>query len=99
MAQKVTIPWSDGSGDNLYLDFSGNTGESTCMVTSDANPSGIERTEVIEFKTIADKVEDASQVPVKLYIIQRADSLIVAMFDSIVSTYNGKKAGYQPLTE
>lgn len=33
----VTIPWNDGSGDNLYLDTNSGSGNSVITITSDAN--------------------------------------------------------------
>lgn len=94
MAQRVTIPWGDGSGDNLYLDFSGQAGESVCTVTSDVNLSGFERTKVVEFRTTNSEIADASQIVVNLSIVQDTDRLIVATFNDITSIYEGKKAGY-----
>lgn len=35
----VTIPWKDGSGDNLYLNLNQGTGNMVITITSDVNHS------------------------------------------------------------
>lgn len=49
MAQ-TTIPWNDGSGDNIYLTYPSASGDQTVQVTSDAN-TGSARTKVVTFST------------------------------------------------
>lgn len=44
----TTIPWGDGSGDNIYLTYSASTGDQTVLVSSDAN-GGAARQKVITF--------------------------------------------------
>ena len=44
----TTIPWGDGSGDNIYLTYSSASGDQTVQVSSDAN-TGSERTKVVTF--------------------------------------------------
>ena len=44
----TTIPWSDGSGDNIYLTYSSASGDQTVTVSSDAN-TGSARTQSITF--------------------------------------------------
>ena len=44
----TTIPWGDGSGDNIYLTYSSASGNQTVGVTSDAN-TGDARSKVITF--------------------------------------------------
>ena len=46
----VTIPWSDGSGDNLYLDYESNVGDQVISITSDINHTGVPRSKVVTFK-------------------------------------------------
>lgn len=98
MAQRVTIPWDDGSGDNFYIDFSGVAGATTCPVTSDANLTGLERTKVLEFRTTTAGIPEASQASAYLTVVQKIDSLVVAMFENVVSIYDGQKAGYKEPT-
>lgn len=44
----TTIPWGDGSGDNIYLTYSSASGDQTVEVSSDAN-TGSARTKVVTF--------------------------------------------------
>ena len=44
----TTIPWGDGSGDNIYLTYSSASGDQTVEVSSDAN-TGSARTQVVTF--------------------------------------------------
>lgn len=44
----TTIPWGDGSGDNIYLTYSSASGDQTVEVSSDAN-TGAARSKVITF--------------------------------------------------
>lgn len=44
----TTIPWGDGSGDNIYLTYSSASGNQTVTITSDAN-TGAARSKVVAF--------------------------------------------------
>lgn len=44
----TTIPWGDGSGDNIYLTYPSASGNQTVEVTSDAN-TGVARSKVVTF--------------------------------------------------
>ena len=44
----TTIPWDDGSGDNIYLSAASQVGDGTVSVTSDAN-TGAARSKVVTF--------------------------------------------------
>ena len=44
----TTIPWSDGSGDNIYLTYSSASGDQIVTVSSDAN-TGSARTQTVTF--------------------------------------------------
>ena len=46
----VTLPWSDGSGDNIYLDYDNNEGNTVISITSDINTTGVLRSKTITFK-------------------------------------------------
>lgn len=46
----TTIPWDDGSGDNIYLTYPSASGNQTVVVNSDAN-TGAARTKVVTFST------------------------------------------------
>jgi len=47
----TTIPWGDGSGDNIYLTRNASEGDQTVAVTSDANTGYTTRTKVVTFAT------------------------------------------------
>lgn len=90
----VTIPWDDGSGDNIYLNFNTvvTTGQAT--ITSDFNYTGFERTKVLSFRTTTQGVSSGEQAVAYLTVIQRTDGLVVAQFEDTVSIYDDQKAGY-----
>lgn len=61
---RTTIPWGDGSGDNIYLDYAAAAGDQSVAVSSDPN-GGASRTKVVTFS--------ASGVsPVSLTVTQAA---------------------------
>ncbi len=94
---KITIPWNDGSGDSFYIDYTGIEGSSESIITSDTNLTGVERRKTLVFRTTtANVVGIAQQAEAYLIVVQRTDSLIVAMFKGVVSIHDGKKAGYKP---
>lgn len=92
---KVSIPWDDGSGDNFYIDYTGIEGSSESLITSDTNLTGVERRKTLVFRTTTTGVTTAQQAEAYLTVVQRTDSLIVAMFRGVVSIYDDKKAGYK----
>jgi hypothetical protein len=91
---KITIPWDDGSGDSFYIDYTGIEGSSESLITSDTNLTGVERRKTLVFRTTTN-VGIAQQAEAYLTVVQRTDSLIVAMFKGVVSIYDDKKAGYK----
>lgn len=92
---KITIPWDDGSGDSFYIDYTGIEGSSESLITSDTNLTGIERRKTLVFRTTTVNVDTASQAEAYLTVVQRTDSLVVAMFKGVISIYDDKKAGYK----
>lgn len=92
---KITIPWNDGSGDRFYIDYTGIEGSSESLITSDTNLTGVERRKTLAFRTTTANVGTAQQAEAYLTVVQRTDSLIVAMFKGVVSIHDGKKAGYK----
>ena len=62
----TTIPWGDGSGDNLYLTYPSASGDQSVSVTSDAN-TGAARSKVVTFS--------ASGVPSVSLTISQASAL------------------------
>ena len=92
---KITIPWDDGSGDSFYIDYTGIEGSSESLITSDTNLTGVERRKTLVFRTTIANVGTAQQAEAYLTVVQRTDSLIVAMFKGVVSIHDDKKAGYK----
>ena len=75
----TTIPWGDGSGDNLYLTYPSASGDQSVSVTSDAN-TGAARSKVVTFS--------ASGVPsVTLTISQDAGSTPLPAMDGKIWVY------------
>lgn len=82
---KLTIPWDDGSGDNMYIEFTGQPGNTELPITSDVNESGYERRKTLVFKT----TNTGNTLPSEAYltIVQKTGNLVVAIYDNIGSTY------------
>ena len=101
MAEKVTvaIPWDDGSGDNLYLDFSRmEETNNTIYLSADENNTGIARTKLIKFQgdpEAGNLPEGVSQAPAVLRVVQQIDNYIVATFESTYSIYDDQKAAFK----
>lgn len=94
---KVTIPWGDGSGDSFYIDYTGVEGSSESLITSDINQTGVERRKTLVFRTTTSNVVTALQSEAYLTVIQKTDSLVVAMFNNTVATFGTSqtKAGWK----
>lgn len=86
----TTIPWGDGSGDNIYLTYSASQGDQTVLVSSDANVGGA-RTKDITFSvnvggTVISRV---------LTVLQPAQSeLIVPIYNGVYPSYNDVARGF-----
>lgn len=52
----TTIPWGDGSGDNIYLTYSSESGNQTVEVTSDANTGSANRSKNITFASVVGNI-------------------------------------------
>lgn len=83
----VTIPWADGTNDNLYMDFSKlETGE-PIQLSSDDNSSKKERAKIFEFKGNVVPSQSQYQASAFLKVVQQVDGSIVARFDMSDSIY------------
>lgn len=49
----TTIPWNDGSGDNIYVSAPSQTGSQTVTVSSDENKGSVDRTKTVTFAATA----------------------------------------------
>ena len=73
----TTIPWGDGSGDNIYLSYPSATGNQTVDVSSDANSGSTSRIKTVTF--------NASGVsPVVLTVSQAAGESYIVFADATV---------------
>jgi len=73
----TTIPWNDGSGDNIYLTYPSASGNQTVSVSSDANASTSSRTQVVTFTS------GVGSITQQLTINQAASSLPYTPVDYI----------------
>lgn len=48
----TTIPWGDGSGDNLYFEADSMNGDQSVLVSSDANTGDTDRTKQVNFQAV-----------------------------------------------
>ena len=87
-----TIPWGDGSGDNIYLTYPSASGDQTVTVTSDANAGASSRTKNITFSVTAGQTT-ISRV---LIVVQEAASgdLNIITRNDVYRTYNDTAVGY-----
>ena len=87
---RTTIAWGDGSGDNIYLDYTAASGSQTVTVSSDANGTWEERRKTITFATTG-----ANPVTATLTVIQASNGdLLVVTRDDVCVTYNDVAAGW-----
>lgn len=75
----TTIPWGDGSGDNIYLSAPSQTGDQSVSVTSDPN-TGAARSKVVTFSV-------SGVSPVTLTINQDAGSTPLPAMDGKIWVY------------
>lgn len=80
----VTIPWADGTNDNLYMDFSK---LEAIQLSSDDNSSKKERAKIFEFKGNVAPSQSQYQASAFLKVVQQVDGSIVASFDMSDSIY------------
>ena len=93
----TTIPWNDGSGDNIYLTYTSASGDQTVEVSSDANTGSTDRTKSITFTashhgTSSSKILPVTQEGVKEPYIVFADPLV----EQICATNWGDGTGIRP---
>lgn len=87
----TTIPWGDGSGDNIYLTYPSASGDQTVTVTSDANTGGA-RAKTITFHTTGGMVSRT------LTVFQESGTTLVSItWNDVCITWDDTAIGY-PLT-
>lgn len=85
---RTTISWGDGTGDNIYLDYTEASGSQTILVSSDANTGFEPRTKIITFSA-------SGATPATLTVTQAEGSdLISITFNDVCITYDNVGLGY-----
>lgn len=92
--EKVAIPWDDGSGDSFYIDFSGLSGNLETVITSDPNFTRVERKKTLIFRANPGNSNIPYESEAYLTVTQKLDSLIIASFEGIISSYDNTKGGH-----
>lgn len=89
----TTIPWGDGSGDNLYLTYPSASGDQTVTVTSDANAGASSRSKNITFSVTA----GGTTISRTLTVVQEAASgkLTIITRNGVASMDNDTVVGYK----
>lgn len=85
----TTIPWGDGSGDNIYLTYPSASGNQTVEVTSDANTGYSDRTKEITFTTTT------GNATATLTVTQSSKNIIIITFNDTAMTENEVAVGYE----
>lgn len=93
----TTIPWNDGSGDNIYVSAPSQTGSQTVTVSSDENKGSADRTQTVTFTATANgqtvtKILTLIQAKVAEQYIVFADSAV----EQICATKWGDGVGLKP---
>lgn len=87
----TTIPWGDGSGDNIYFTYSASQGDQTVLVSSDAN-GGTARQKVITF------VSTVGDISRSLTVLQESGMDLVSItWNDVCITYDDTAIAY-PVT-
>lgn len=87
----LELPWDDGSGDKIYLDFSKTQTQGIIEFSSDYNWTEVDRTKVLKLNGAS---KTYAQAAVYLQFYQKPNHLVIASFDQSISIYDEVKAGY-----
>ena len=89
----TTIPWGDGSGDNIYLTYPSASGDQTVTVTSDANAGASSRSKDITFSVTAGQ----TTISRTLTVVQSAASGVLTIItrNGVASMDNAAVVGYK----
>ena len=86
----TTIPWGDGSGDNIYLTYSSASGNQAVEVTSDAN-TGFPRAKEVTFAT---SIGSASET----LLVNQGAGDVLHKFSVLASSYDTNDYSYAGLS-
>jgi hypothetical protein len=89
------IPWNDGTGDKVYVNYNPNEKSQTINITSDFNFGNQPRDLIITIQTNSPNIDPDLQVKFSLLVTQQVDNTrVVATFDSIKSLYSNISSQY-----
>lgn len=89
------IPWNDGTGDKVYVNYNPNEKSQTINITSDFNFGNQPRDLIITIQTNSPNIDPDLQVKFSLLVTQQVDNTkVVAIFDNIKSLYSNISSQY-----
>lgn len=87
----TTVPWGDGSGDNIYLTYSASEGNQTVTITSDAHTGYVNRTKDIHFTVVA----GGTTITRTLTVNQSGKDITIITYNDTAMTQNEVAVGYE----
>lgn len=89
------IPWNDGTGDKVYVNYNPNEKSQTINITSDFNFGNQPRDLIITIQTNSPNIDPDLQVKFSLLVTQQVDNTrVVATFDNKKSLYSNTSSQY-----
>ena len=89
------IPWNDGTGDKVYVNYNPNEKSQTINITSDFNFGNQPRDLIITIQTNSPNIDPDLQVKFSLLVTQQVDNTrVVATFDNKKSLYSNISSQY-----
>lgn len=85
------IPWNDGTGDKVYVNYNPNEKSQTINITSDFNFGNQPRDLIITIQTNSPNIDPDLQVKFSLLVTQQVDNT------RVVATFDNKKSYIQIL--
>lgn len=89
----TTIPWGDGSGDNIYLTYPSASGDQIVEVSSDAN-TGSERTKTITFTSGVGNITRQLTLTQEAGVPTYTATFCPSSYDTANSTFQEWQSGY-----
>ena len=94
------IPWNDGTGDKVYVNYNSNEKSQTINITSDFNFGNQPRDLIITIQTNSPNIDPDLQVKFSLLVTQQVDNTrVVATFDNKKSLYSNTSSQYVKQSE
>lgn len=86
----ITIPWSDGTGQYIYIDFSPIINNSPAIITSDTNNTGYTRRKTIQISSLSNLPNSSIFITIEQY----PDDTTIMTYDKNASIYENNKSTY-----